>query len=186
MSAHSRSPTGGIRSAGPSERWRGLRADLDTLATEAAAAGLDALLVENLAAAREPSTRAMVRELLAPAGPGRARIGLALDVGHMCVDGTSGEERDPYVWLRELGAEAVEIQLQQSDADGDHHWPFTPQRNREGRIVADRVIDALRASGASTVTLILEVIPAPEQADDAVLDDLERSVTYWQEAIARR
>ena len=98
----------------------------------------------------------------------------------------AGLMRGTILGLRELGAEAVEIQLQQSDADGDHHWPFTPQRNREGRIVADRVIDALRASGASTVTLILEVIPAPEQADDAVLDDLERSVTYWQEAIARR
>lgn len=168
------------------ERWAGLRTDLATLAEAAAAAGLDAFLVENLAAAREPSTRAMIRELLAPAAPGRAAIGLALDVGHMCVAGTSGDERDPYAWLRELGADAVEIQLQQSDAEGDHHWPFTPERNRAGRIDADAVLDALEAGGATRATLILEIIPAPEQDDDAVLDDLSRSVAYWREAIARR
>ncbi|MGC8635151.1 MAG: sugar phosphate isomerase/epimerase family protein [Candidatus Limnocylindrales bacterium] len=167
------------------ERWSGLQAALRELSGAAARAGLEYLLVENLAAAREPSTRAMVRELLSPADDEHAAVVLCLDVGHMCVPGTSGPERDPYVWLRELGPSAPEVQLQQSDADNDHHWPFTPERNRQGRIEADRVIDALGEGGTQACTLILEVIPPFEQDDDTVLDDLARSTDYWREALAR-
>ena len=113
-------------------------------------------------------------------------IRLCLDVGHTCVPGTSGDDRDPYAWLRELGPLAPEVQIQQSDAAADHHWPFTPAHNREGRIDADRVIDALGEGGVETCALILEVIPAFEQDDDAVLRDLVMSVDYWREALSRR
>ena len=167
------------------ERWTGLKSALRELSQATAAAGLEHLLVENLAAAREPSTRAMVRELLSPADGDHAAVGLCLDVGHMCVPGTSGPERDPYVWLRELGPSAPEVQLQQSDAEGDHHWPFTAERNRQGRIDAEHVLDALGEGGTQESTLILEVIPAFEQDDDAVVDDLARSVDYWRDALTR-
>jgi sugar phosphate isomerase/epimerase len=168
------------------ERWDGLRAALHDLAAQAHDRGLQALLVENLAAAREPSTMAMIRDLLTDRDDTHAAVRLALDVGHMCVPGTSGDDRDPYVWLRDLGWGAFEVQLQQSDAAGDHHWPFTPEANRRGRIDADRVIDALGESGVEEVALILEVIPAFEQEDDSVVDDLAASVDYWRDALARR
>jgi len=77
------------------------------------------------------------------------------------------------------------VQLQQSDAEGDHHWPFTDHYNAIGRISADRVIEALGESGVEESALVLEVIPPFEQEDDAVLDDLEASVEYWREALAR-
>lgn len=168
------------------ERWTDLRASLDALAGEASRAGLQYLLVENLAAAREPSTMAMIQELLTDGHQGHVPVRLCLDVGHMCVPGTSGPDRDPYAWLRSLGAAAPVIQLQQSDDTGDHHWPFTPERNRAGRIDADRIINALGESGVEASTLILEVIPAFEQDDDEVLDDLAASADYWGEALARR
>lgn len=168
-----------------SERWEELRSSLRGLAAEARAHGMQALLVENLAAAREPSTMAMIRDLMAEPDAGHAAIRLALDVGHMCVPGTGGDDRDPYAWLRELGRAAFEVQLQQSDAKGDHHWPFTPEANRLGRIDADRVIDALGEGGVDELALILEVIPAFEQEDGAVLDDLAASVDYWLEALSR-
>jgi len=168
------------------ERWEWLRAALHDLAAEAYARGQRALLVENLAAAREPSTMAMVRDLLAEPDGDHAAVRLALDVGHMCVSGTAGDDRDPYAWLRELGRAAFEVQLQQSDAEGDHHWPFTPEANRRGRIDADRVIDALGEGGVEELALILEVMPAFEQEDGSVLDDLAASVDYWLEALARR
>jgi sugar phosphate isomerase/epimerase len=167
-------------------RWRDLRHALETLAADAAAAGLATIVVENLAAAREPSTIAQIEDLLQPAAAGRAAIGLCLDVGHMCVPGTSGDDRDPYAWLRRLGSRAPMIQLQQSDADGDHHWPFTPERNRAGRIEADRVIDALGDGGVEGAELLLEVIPPFEQDDATVVDDLRASVDYWREALGRR
>lgn len=168
------------------ERWSELRASLERLAGEARTAGLDHLLVENLAAAREPSTMPMIHDLVTDGDAHHVPIRLCLDVGHMCVPGTSGPERDPYSWLAAMGALATVVQLQQSDANGDHHWPFTTARNTEGRIDADRAIDALGEGGVETCALMLEVIPAFEQPDDEVLDDLVASVDYWREALDRR
>jgi D-erythrulose 1-phosphate 3-epimerase len=167
-------------------RWRDLEDALEALAVDAAAAGLTTFVVENLASPREPSTMSQIESLLRPAQPGRAAIALCLDVGHMCVPGTGGDDRDPEAWLRRLGRLAPMIQLQQSDAAGDHHWPFTPERNREGRIEADRVIDSLGEGGVDAAELLLEVIPPFEQADDEVLEDLRASVDYWRAALDRR
>jgi D-erythrulose 1-phosphate 3-epimerase len=166
-------------------RWEDLKRSLDGLAANAAKAGLDALVVENLAATREPSTRAMIADLLTEGGEGRVPIQLCLDVGHMCVPGTTGEDRDPYAWLRQLGARAPIVQLQQSNASGDHHWPFTPAHDAEGRIEPEASISALAESGATRTDLILEVIPPFEQADDEVLQDLVVSVERWREALER-
>lgn len=95
-----------------------------------------------------------------------------------------GDDRDPYAWLRTLGGTAGVIQLQQSDAEGDHHWPFTAQYEAVGRIDLDRVLEAL--GGEVAAPLVLEVIPSFEAPDEAVLADLVESVRRWREAIARR
>ncbi|HEU4672849.1 MAG TPA: TIM barrel protein [Candidatus Limnocylindrales bacterium] len=166
--------------------WQDLESRLSRLAAKARSSGLDYLVVENLAAAREPSTIAGFEELLADGDDTRVPIRLCLDVGHMCVPGTTGDDRDPYAWLRRFATRAPMVQLQQSDAEGDHHWPFTPERNLEGRIDADHVLDALEDGGADDVALILEVIPPFEQDDEAVLEDLVASVDYWRAALARR
>jgi sugar phosphate isomerase/epimerase len=168
------------------ELWATLRESLSRLATEARRAGLEYLVVENLAAARAPSTMAMVGELLSPGGPDRTPIRLCLDVGHMCVPGSTGADRDPYAWLRALGPVSPIVQLQQSDTEGDHHWPFTPERNAAGRIDADRVIDALGEGGTLESALVLEIIPSFEQDDAEVLADLRASVDYWRDALERR
>lgn len=159
---------------------------LGRIAAAARTAGLTSFLVENLAAAREPSTMADIASLVTPGDAERVPIRLCLDVGHMCAPGMFGADRDPYAWLTRFGATAGLIQLQQSDTVADHHWPFTPARNAVGRIRADRVLDALAEGGASDVTLILEVIPPFEQDDAEVLDDLRRSVAYWRDELDRR
>jgi len=148
--------------------------------------GLTGLLVENLAAAREPSTMAGIEALLDPGDAWRVPIQLCLDVGHHCVPGTSGAERDPYEWARRMGHLAPVVQLQQTDGVGDHHWPFTSATNEHGIIRADRLLDALDASGAGDIALILEVIPAFEADDEAVVRDMVESVGYWREALDER
>ncbi len=168
------------------ERWSDLQTSLGHLAGSARAAGLDHLLVENLAAAREPSTMSMIRDLVSVGDAEHAPIRLCLDVGHMCVPGATGAERDPYAWLSTVGRLASMVQLQQSDVDGDHHWPFTGARNAVGRIDADRTIDALGEGGVETCLLFLEIIPAFEQPDEDVLDDLVESVDYWRSALDDR
>ena len=163
-----------------------LRATLGRLAAAARSAGLQELYVENLAAAREPSTMDGVSLLLTEGDEQHVPVVLCLDVGHQCAPGTVGADRDPYAWLERLGARAPVVQLQQSDPEADHHWPFTGERNAAGRIDADRVLSALDTSSVPGTTLVLEVIPPFEQDDDEVLEELEESVTYWREALASR
>jgi D-erythrulose 1-phosphate 3-epimerase len=167
------------------ELWRALRADLNQLAAHARAAGLTTLMVENLASAREPATIDALRSLLTPGDDHHVPVVACLDVGHQCVPGSSGDDADPYAWLERLGAFAPVVQLQQSDAGADHHWPFTPETNRIGRVQADLVLRAIEASGASEVALILEVIHPFEADDDRVIDDLRASVRYWRSALKR-
>jgi D-erythrulose 1-phosphate 3-epimerase len=164
--------------------WHGLRADLGQLAAHARAAGLGYLMVENLASAREPATIGAVRSLLTAGDDEHVPVLACLDVGHQCVPGTSGDDADPYAWLERLGAVAPVVQLQQSDARADHHWPFTPETNRLGRVEAGRVLRALEASGATEVALVLEVIHPFEADDDQVIADLRASVGYWRGALA--
>jgi D-erythrulose 1-phosphate 3-epimerase len=164
------------------ERWHELQASLRLLAADARRAGLDSLMIENLAAAREPSTMDGVRSVLTDGDADHVPIVLCLDVGHQCVPGATGAEADPYAWLAELGSFAPVVQLQQSDAVADHHWPFTPEANRVGRIEGHRVLRAIEASGATEVALILEIIPPFEADDDQVVDDLRVSAEYWRQA----
>lgn len=168
------------------ERWAGLRQSLAGLAAAARSAGLEYLLVENLASHREPSTIADIESLLTGGDAGHAPVRLCLDVGHQCAPGMAGPDRDPYAWLTRFGDRLAEVQLQQSDELGDHHWPFTPDRNRAGRIDPGRVLDALAAAGAQDVLLVLEVIPAFEQDDDEVLAGLRASAELWQTALSER
>ena len=77
------------------------------------------------------------------------------------------------------------MQLQQSDAEADHHWPFTAAHNAEGRIDAGRVLATLEAAGVGDVTLLFEIIPSFEQDDDEVLAELIESTRYWQAALEK-
>ena len=164
--------------------WSELGESLAELAAHAREQGLSSLMAENLAAAREPSTLQMLSSLLTDGDDAHVPIRLCLDVGHQCVPGTSGADRDPYAWLEQLGARATVVQLQQADGTADHHWPFTAQANAAGIIDAQKVLAALDRSGATDVALILEIIPAFEQDDDQALADLRQSAEYWRAALA--
>ena len=167
-------------------RWSGLQSSLAEIAAAARSVGLEYLLVENLASHREPSTMADLETLLTGGDAAHAPVRLCLDVGHQCVPGTTGPDRDPYAWLTHFGGRLAEVQLQQSDGLADHHWPFTAERNQAGRIDPGRVLDALAEAGAQDVLLVLEVIPAFEQDDAEALADLRASAELWQAALTER
>jgi D-erythrulose 1-phosphate 3-epimerase len=167
-------------------RWAGLQRSLAEIAAAARSAGLEYLLVENLASHREPSTMASLETLLTDGDAAHAPVRLCLDVGHQCVPGSTGPDRDPYAWLAHFGGRLGEVQLQQSDGLADHHWPFTPERNQTGLIDPARVLDTLAEAGADEVLLVLEVIPAFEQDDAGVLADLRASAELWRAALTER
>lgn len=168
------------------DRWAGLQQGLAELTRHARDAGLDYFLVENLASCREPSTMSELETLLTDGDTDRVPVRLCLDLGHQCVPGTGGPDRDPYGWLERFGSRLAEVQLQQSDGIADRHWPFTSERNGVGRIDAGRVLDTLSDSGAGDVLLILEIIPAFEQDDAEVIADLQASASYWISALTER
>jgi sugar phosphate isomerase/epimerase len=169
-----------------SQRWSDLRHALVEISGRAHDAGLKYLLIENLVSVREPSTMAILEELLTEGDRAHVPIRLCVDLGHQCVAGTVGDERDPYAWLSRFGGRLAEVQLQQSDASGDRHWPFTEDRNAQGRIEPGRVLDTLIEAGAGAVLLILEVIPSWEEDDAQVVNDLRTSIQLWKAALRER
>jgi sugar phosphate isomerase/epimerase len=162
-----------------------LTSRLDRLTRHAHSQGLRGFLVENMAAAREPSTMEWIGRIVTQGDEHRAPVALCLDVGHQCVPGTEGAERDPYAWLEQLGSVAPVVHLQQTDESADHHWPFTEETNAAGRIRAEDVLAALGRSGAHDVQLVLEVVPPFEQDDDEVMSGIAASVEYWTDALGR-
>ena len=161
--------------------WEELKVRLGRLAAVARDRGLQGFLVENLAARREPSTMADIESLITDGDADHVPLQLCLDVGHMCVPETEGEERDPYAWLHRLGGRAAVVQIQQTDEFGDRHWPFTAEHDLTGRIDPSRVVEALGPTAEAP--LIFEVIPAFEAPDDPVLDGLVESVRRWREVL---
>ena len=90
------------------------------------------------------------KNILAERDALHAPIQLCLDLGHPFASGATGPDADPYAWLEHFGPRVPEVQLQQTDGRGDHHWPFTPEHNAVGRVDPGRVLDTLAAADPFT------------------------------------
>jgi sugar phosphate isomerase/epimerase len=100
-----------------------------------------------------------------------------LDVGHA----PHPDERDPYLWLRELGCDTRIVHLQQTEAGKSRHWPFVSPYNEVGIIDPTRVIDALCEAGAGDILLAFEISHRESfEQDSRVVDDLKASAAYWR------
>ncbi|MEM2904298.1 MAG: TIM barrel protein [Candidatus Bathyarchaeia archaeon] len=154
---------------------------LGFLSSRAATMGLEMLLWEPMPLLREPpSTISDAKRLLARVNVGKGvPVRLAIDTGHQCAAGVEGRDLDTYAWLRELAAESPVIHVQQTDGRGDRHWPFTKKYNDVGVIKPEKMIEAIEASGAKEVYLMLEIIHAFEAPEQQVLEELRESAGYW-------
>lgn len=157
---------------------------LRRLADHASDAGLEYLMFENLALPREPGHSIpecleLEAALTGTAVPWR----LCLDLGHPAALRTGTSSDDPNAWLNQSWHRTPIIQLQQSPRGADHHGAFTASGNADGLVRRDEVLPALMEWDAPEIELHLEIIPAHEADDDAVLADLVESVRYWQEGI---
>jgi sugar phosphate isomerase/epimerase len=149
------------------------------MAEHARAAGLQYVYFETMSIPREMAdTLAGARELCCRANAGAALpVRLCLDVGHA----PHPAERDPYIWLRELGALAPIVHLQQTEANQSRHWPFTPEYNARGIIDPPRVLAALAESGAEEVFLAFEIAHRESvEQEPRVISDLAESARYWR------
>ena len=112
-------------------------------------------------------------------------IYITLDVGHVCCQGYAHqkEDRDPYRWLRKYAPISPVIHIQQTDNNASHHWPFTPEYNARGIIQAEKVLEAIEASGSRENYLMLEIFHSLAANEQKLIDDLKASVEYWQKYI---
>jgi sugar phosphate isomerase/epimerase len=165
-------------------RMAALRESLVEIAGHARRAGLEFLMLENLPSPREPSTFAWIEDLLTDGDNDHVPWRLCFDVGHTCTPGATDDELDPYAWPGRFASRIAEVQLQQTDGQGDHHWQFSAARNRAGVIDAAKLLRTLETTMSGDIRLILEIIPPGEQSDDEVLAELKESVDYWRQAIA--
>ncbi|MFW5980688.1 MAG: sugar phosphate isomerase/epimerase family protein [Halanaerobiaceae bacterium] len=102
---------------------------------------------------------------------------LCLDIGHA----PHPEERDPYLWCKELGAASPTVHIQQTEAGHSRHWPFTEEYNKKGIIDPEKVMKALDEGGAGKVMFLFEISHREKYPIDLkVVDDLKKSVEYWK------
>jgi sugar phosphate isomerase/epimerase len=164
---------------------RELHARLRSLARYAARKGLQFLLFENMAVNREWGYS--IEQAMSLAGisvAGGVPLVLCLDVGHPGALHTDSPTDDYLEWLRRPWPHPPIIHLQQSDRTGDHHWPFTPERNLAGIIRAESILEVIRGwQAAEHVYLFLEPIHPFEAEESKVLQDLRESVQYWRAAL---
>lgn len=172
------------QAATPADRAKAISRIIDAmlrLAEVGRREGLRFLLWELMPVAREyPARIEEVEEMLERVRDAAIPIRLCLDLGHTCLAGASAEDRNPYNWLGRVGSAAHTIHLQQTDGEGDRHWPFTAEFNARGIIDAGRVMEIVRTLPQERVELMLEFIHAFEAPDTQVTEDLRASVAYWR------
>lgn len=174
------------------------------LADDAAEYGLTALYNEQMYIPSEiPWTLEQAQRFLVETNQGRSGVDvrLTIDVGHQAGMhyGLSGPDLDYREWLRQFGAFTELVHVQQTTADGSHHWPFTPEYNERGHISIPETLEALKWSfehaAESPVAEVLEPvdhciligewIPGSTKTEAALLDELQESAEYLRRFIPK-
>ena len=148
--------------------------------------GFDFLIFEPMSVPREcASTIRDTRELLERVNSNAAiPIRLCMDVDHGNLHSRDPKDTDPYAWLREFGPVSPVIHIKQSSKDKSGHWPFTKENNKKGIIRPQKVIKALKESGAKDVVLLFEFSFRERYPQEyRVIHDLKESVAYWRKYV---
>jgi len=149
--------------------------------------GQDFILWEQMYSPSEvPYTIRQAEELMQRVNDGAGvDIFLTIDTGHACCHNFDHQEEDvdPYNWLRTFAPISPVVHIQQTNREESCHWPFTSKYNEMGIIEAEKVIDAIHASGAKEVFLMLEIFFGLGQSDEQVLDEMTESVEYWRKYV---
>ncbi|MCL2664897.1 MAG: sugar phosphate isomerase/epimerase [Defluviitaleaceae bacterium] len=146
--------------------------------------GYECLIFEPMSVPREMgNTVAEAKKLMdmvnADAG---VPLRCCLDVGHA----PDPSERDPYPWIEALGAVSPVVHLQQTVLHKSHHWPFTDEYNKQGIITPEKVVAALKKSGAEKTFFAFEISHREHHDTDfRIIADLKQSADYWKEGLAK-
>jgi sugar phosphate isomerase/epimerase len=158
------------------ECWR-------AVAEHAARRGLRYLFWEPMSVGRELGhTQAATRRLQADIDAANLPIPLLpmVDIDHGDVSSPDPVDTDPYAWARNFATRSLIIHIKQSSMNKGGHWPFTAERNRDGRIQPEPLIAAVREGGGRDNELCLELaFREREPSDRAVVAQMRESVAFW-------
>ncbi len=172
-----------LRLADALECWR-------AVAGHARGRGLTWMFWEPMSVGRELGhTQAATRELQAKIDAGALPIPLLpmVDIDHGDVTSPDPVDTDPYAWARNFATRSPIIHIKQSTMNKGGHWPFTAERNRDGRIQPEPMLAAVREGGSTDNELCLELAwREREPSDRAVVREMRESVAFWAAHVAAR
>lgn len=106
---------------------------------------------------------------------------MCLDVDHGDLASPNPDDTDPYAWLETFASESPQVHLKQSLLEKGGHYPFTDQYNQQGKVLPQKVLDALEKGGAKEVAFYLELsFREREPFESTMIDDLQESIEFWK------
>ncbi|WP_166997259.1 sugar phosphate isomerase/epimerase family protein [Paramicrobacterium fandaimingii] len=146
--------------------------------------GLATLLFENMAVSREPgSVRENALALEGSLATASVPWQLCFDVGHPVAMASRDDDDALAPWFETRWKTNPMLQLQYSRPDADMHAGFDETDPAVG-VNPTRVAAALAEGEWPNSSLFIEVMPAHEMRDDAVVPMLRRTVDVWTEVLA--
>ncbi len=104
-----------------------------------------------------------------------------IDIDHGDVTSADPADSDPYAWARVFAARSPIIHIKQSSMNKGGHWPFTADRNQDGRIVPDKLLAAVRAGGGVDNEFCMELaFREREPSDRSVIPMTRELVDFWR------
>lgn len=153
------------------------------VAEHAARRGLRYLFWEPMSVGREIGhTQAHTLQLQAEIDAAGLALPLVpmVDIDHGDVSSPDPADTDPYAWACNFAARSPIIHIKQSSMNKGGHWPFTSDRNRDGRIQPEPLLAAVRDGGGRDNELCLELaFREREPTDRAVVAQMRESVAFW-------
>lgn len=170
----------------PERRRRLLGAAMDCwreVAEHAKAAGLTYLIWEPMSVGREfghtiRSCQALQDEI--DAAGLAVPLRMMIDIDHGDVTSSNPADVDPYAWAETFSLRSPIIHVKQSSMNKGGHWPFTAAYNKDGRITAKKLLEAVRRGGGTDNEICLELsFREREPVDRQVVPMIRESVDYW-------
>lgn len=109
-------------------------------------------------------------------------IKLLVDWGHALYKPLLKDEADIFLWFDKCAEYIGAIHLQQTDGMMDRHWDFT----KEGIVTPQLIKKATSQAGLDTIIQYLEVVPAFEEDDNVVYENMKKTMDYLHRELGEK